>query len=146
MVEDLLADAKVLGSDLQQLIRSEELEAALKASIPAIGDYYMTESTISPSTRWPGTTWVELAGRVLVGRDAAQTEFDTVGEQGGHKALQSHVHPVTMRKLGTNAYYEPYPSWTAEGATDNTQTGSAGTGDSGNLQPYRVCFIWRRTA
>ena len=37
VVEDLLADAQVLGSDLQQLIRSEELKAALKAQL-ADGD------------------------------------------------------------------------------------------------------------
>ena len=37
MVEDLLADAQVLGSDLQQLVLSKELEAALEAQL-ADGD------------------------------------------------------------------------------------------------------------
>mgnify|MGYP007093023626 CR=1 FL=1 len=37
VVEDLLADAQVLGSDLQQLVLSQELEAALEAQL-ADGD------------------------------------------------------------------------------------------------------------
>ena len=37
MVEDLLADAQVLGGDLQQLVLSQELEAALEAQL-ADGD------------------------------------------------------------------------------------------------------------
>lgn len=109
----------------------------------AVGDYYMTESTTAPGTRWPGTTWIELAGRVLVGRDAAQTEFDTVGEQGGHKALQAHTHP--FGPVGTTGTPGIVDSLTAT-SSGNWTTGSTGAGDSGNLQPYRVCYIWRRTA
>ena len=37
VIEDLLADAQVLGSDLQQLVLSKELEAALEAQL-ADGD------------------------------------------------------------------------------------------------------------
>jgi len=124
----------------------------------AIGDYYMTESTTAPGTRWPGTTWVALAGRVPVGVDAAQTEFDAVGKLGGSKALASHVHPYHLKYgLGNGTAGTDGTALTGNNSVLNTvaanysaipsqNTGTAGTGDSGNLQPFRVCHIWRRTA
>lgn len=123
----------------------------------AVGDYYMTENTTAPSTRWPGTTWVELAGRVLVGRDSGQTEFDTIGEQGGHKALHAHMHWVGHGDTDGNSDGAVYTGGGGAtfGFTPSVVNGTpvypfraqtAGTGNGQNLQPYRVVYIWRRTA
>lgn len=79
-----------------------------------------------------------IKGRVLVGQDTSQTEFDTLGETGGSKYLQEHTH-----KFGINASFGTpnnvsggYMGGTS-GYIDNV-IGTAGTGDSGNLQPYVV--------
>jgi microcystin-dependent protein len=67
-----------------------------------VGDIYITTAATDPNTRFAGTTWVRFgAGRVLVGYDSTQTEFDTVEETGGAKThtlssaeIPSHYHSV----------------------------------------------------
>lgn len=80
-------------------------------------------------------------GRVSVGLDSNQTEFDTIGKKSGSKYMQKHSH-----KLGTEgAWY--YGSSTAnlggsgKWAYRAYETNEAGEGDSGNLQPYEI-DIW----
>lgn len=46
-----------------------------------------------------GTTLPNLKGRVIVGRDAGQTEFDTLGETGGAK-----THTLTTGELPSHAH------------------------------------------
>ena len=108
-------------------------------------------------SNWLGFTWERtLVGRVAVGIDSTQTEFDTIGETGGSKYLQSHSH--TSVKLATTEL----TSWSSSGNADvfdmsslfktgqpnNNKfiTGNSGSGDSGNLQPYQVVAYWKRVA
>lgn len=119
-----------------------------------IGSIYMSVKPTDPSVLFGGT-WVSWgSGRVPVGVDSSQTEFDYVEKIGGSKYLQAHRHSVTFRKNGTNAFYQTYPPMTAQGDTFdgytagvvNEQGKSMETGDSGNLQPYITCYMWKRTA
>lgn len=92
----------------------------------------------------------DLRGRVPVGRDAGQTEFDVLGETGGAKThtlsineIPSHTHTTT-----DGAYSSNQGPWYAAGggiynvrtATDVSKTsGSSGGGQAhNNLQPYQV--------
>ena len=74
----------------------------LKADWPslyaAIGNQYATGGETELQFRLPN-----LKGRVAVGRDSAQTEFDTLGETGGAKThtltsaeIPAHSHPSTL--------------------------------------------------
>lgn len=76
-------------------------------------------------------------GRVGVGVDQSQTEFDTLGETGGSKALQRHNHLV-----GNSAGAGSTSAWGIPSEYNSNMgelhTSEAGTGDSGNLQPYIV--------
>lgn len=120
----------------------------------AVGDLYTTTSTVAPGDRWSNTTWEAYgAGRVLVGYDAAQTEFDAIGETGGAKTHQlsaaempSHAH--LLGSTGT-AGTDSASVLRSTGVTpkDQVVTQSAGSGQAhNNLQPYVVVYIWRRTA
>lgn len=93
-----------------------------------------------------------LKGRVAVGKDTSQTEFDTLGETGGSKFLQEHDHKLQYSLDGGQTFGE------ASFGRDGTYTGvdsyngtsesvslfsqyqvkisKTGIGDSGNLQPY----------
>lgn len=88
----------------------------------------------------------DLRGRVPVGRDSTQIEFDTLGEAGGSKThtltvseMPSHSHR-TRRGFG----YTGGSNWTATdnenlGASFNQSTEATGGGQPhNNLQPYRV--------
>ena len=100
-----------------------------------------------------GGTWVAFgAGRVLVGLDANQTEFDTVSEEGGAKThalsiaeLPAHTHSFTYANRG-DAFGGSYAmSVTTGGLTRTTSSQGSGTAHN-NLQPYIVVYMWKRTA
>lgn len=102
-----------------------------------------------------------LKGRVPVGQDPAQSEFDTVGEAGGEKAhalsdgeMPAHAHSLTggaghaMAWGQGNIAFDPAPvaylgtpSGNALGTVQNdwNSTRDAGGGQAhNNLQPYLV--------
>ena len=118
-----------------------------------VGSYYETSDTsFNPNTAWGGT-WVEDSkGRVTVGLDSTQTEFDTIGKTGGSKELQEHNHILditTYTQQGGLGYGDKIYNVRANDVVDKTYTSTtrnAGTGNSGNLQPYVVVKRWHRTA
>lgn len=80
-----------------------------------------------------------LKGKVVVGLDSSDNDFDSLGETGGSKNLQAHTHKIS------NAGYEGGSSGDAlvfksrlTVVANYMETASAGTGNSGNLQPYMV--------
>jgi microcystin-dependent protein len=75
----------------------------------------------------------DLRGRVIVGVDASDVDFDTVGKTGGHKELQSHSHSCGLYALANGTGRALGTSGSAQGSAS---VGSTGNGDSGNLQPY----------
>lgn len=121
-----------------------------------VGSYYETSNTsFNPNTAWGGTWLEDTKGRVTVALDSNDTDFDTIGETGGSKYLQEHSHNLTLVKsrtfpLNGGAGDQAGPSGFSgdnNGIMTNTSgIQNAGTGDSGNLQPYLVVKRWHRTA
>lgn len=116
----------------------------------------------NPATLLGMGTWVAHGtGRVTVGIDSGDTDFDTVDETGGAK---THTHTVSgYAKIYTSSDNFIYSkrstvsSWAAEfkstvthsASTGNhtTATEVVGTAAAGSsLQPYIVVYRWRRTA
>jgi microcystin-dependent protein len=100
----------------------------------------------------PGTTWTTWgSGRVPVGVDTSQTEFNTVEKTGGAKThtlvvneMPSHSHDMPTGNGGSGSVwgYENRgceTTWT--GNTDTTGNGQP----HNNLQPYITCYMWKRT-
>lgn len=91
-------------------------------------------------------TLPDYRGRVLVGLDTTQTEFNTLGKIGGHKLLQAHTHNVGAMATDGNVVHGGSSGTNANLSvgggqwryTTNPSSGSTGGGDSQNLQPYRV--------
>ena len=115
-----------------------------------VGSIYLSVVNTNPST-WFGGTWEQIAkGRTLVGVDTNDTDFNTVEKTGGSKYLQEHNHLITNRYGNVNTG----GTWAGLSSYNNAQapsvvnlfTQNAGTGNSGNLQPYFTCYIWCRTA
>ncbi len=91
-----------------------------------------------------------LKGRVPVGRDASQSEFDTLAETGGAKThtltaaeIPGHTHQVTI--MGSDLSYGTAALQGSNGGTQQTINAAegggsnpAGGGAHNNLQPYIV--------
>lgn len=76
-----------------------------------------------------------LKGRVPVGLDTSQTEFNSLGKKGGSKELQEHTH-IVGKSAGGGSETDWAYTVTSVSNAGNISTQSAGTGNSGNLQPY----------
>lgn len=121
-----------------------------------VDSIYITTKSGNPST-WLGFgTWTAFAaGRVLVGVDGTQTEFDAVSKTGGAKTHQltisempAHTHALPADAAGSsNIQSISHTSNSDEGITESNVTGSRGGNSAhNNLQPYIAVFIWKRTA
>jgi hypothetical protein len=144
---DISASANIAGSKLAS--------DALAAAYP-VGSIYMNATNSSnPATLLGFGTWVAFgAGRVPVGIDSGDTDFDTAEETGGAKThtlttseIPAHTHTYSESSdgpdaSGVGAGYDPP---TAVGRQD-ADSGSTGGGQAhNNLQPYIVVYMWKRT-
>lgn len=157
-LRDLQGKANVLyfdGTNWQ--VVSNVVNDAL--NIFPVGSLFFSTTPTNPSA-WMGGTWqLWGSGRVPVGVDTSQTEFNTVEKTGGEKTHKltvaesaSHSHGFQggnalftrkdqdVKGLGGGGYW-------VEGVGSIPNTSNAG-GDQphNNLQPYITCYMWKRTA
>ena len=124
-----------------------------------VGSIYMNASnSTNPSTLLGFGTWAAFgAGRVLVGIDSGDADFDAAEETGGSKTHTLTIDEMPIHDHDTNSTGQYFKSDGATGAGSNAWTtqftgGSKLTGSSGggqahnNLQPYIVVYMWKRTA
>lgn len=83
----------------------------------------------------------DFRGRVAVGLEPNDQleDFDTLGKTGGSKYLQAHTHNLKYSDggaVGRGGYTTTSSSYAYDTSAGSIE--SAGTGDSGNLQPYLV--------
>lgn len=131
----------------------------LKKAYPVGSIYINATDATNPATLLGFGTWSAFgAGRVMVGLDSGDVDFDTAEETGGHKEMQQHNHSVTdpghdhsvvdraLTAAAGTARYQATGSTTTGSSTTGLTVDNEGTGDSGNLQPYIVVYFWKRTA
>lgn len=135
-----------------------------------VGDIFLSFSSTNPSIQFGYGTWALVSqGRMLVGVDTSQTEFNTVRKTGGAKThtlttaeIPSHLHDKGTLNVYANAGYASNGAWNlddfpgSDGPITGTHqkvgnmegnTGSTGgDGAHNNLAPYLTCYIWERTA
>jgi hypothetical protein len=155
-----------------------ELKAALGDLFYPVGSKYTNFSdSTNPSILLGFGTWERIAeGKVVVGVDSTDTDFDTAEKTGGEKThtlteseMPEHNHSGSTSTDGE--HYHSYACTTTEGsssvadrafnrnASATLNTNSAGShshtitiGNTGggsahnNLQPYITAYIWKRTA
>lgn len=118
-----------------------------------VGSIFMSIDPTNPATIFGFGTWVAWgAGRVPVGVDIGQTEFDTVEETGGAKTHQlsvsempSHNHFANNTTRGLTTSSGTY-SFSEGGFSIRAYNNAGGDQPHNNLQPYITCYMWKRTA
>lgn len=85
------SDTKVASQQSIKAYVDAAISSAKQALMP-VGTIVVLGVSTNPNTLYGFGTWTAIAGKVLVGLDSGQTEFDTLDETGGHKKLQAHTH------------------------------------------------------
>jgi len=136
-----------------------------------VGSIFMAAVSTNPATLLGFGTWAAFgAGRVPVGFDASQTEFDAAEKLGGAKThalsvaeIPAHTHVQDAHNHGLQRF--PTTTGASSGFTaDTSMSGTpaavtqvtapttavnqnaGGGGAHNNLQPYIVVYLWKRTA
>lgn len=140
-----------------------------------IGSVFLSVVSTNPGTLLGYGTWSAIAaGKMLIGLDSGDTDFDTAEETGGAKtssAVVNHTHVVNVTDNG-HVHGEQAPLSASSGAmkfgidtnASGTQaaginTASATTGITATtdapaggvasfslMNPYFVVYVWKRTA
>lgn len=124
-----------------------------------VGSIYMSVKSTSPASLFGGTWSAWGTGRVPVGINKSDSNFNTVEKTGGEKnhkltveEIPSHNHD-TSSNLST--YGGNYPSGSTSGGVKywiNREPkqffieSKGGGEEHNNLQPYIVCYMWKRIA
>lgn len=140
-----------------------------------VGSIYLSVNSANPGTIFGGTWAAWGTGRVPVGVDTSDTNFDTVEETGGAKTHQ-HTYGFALAGYYQDTIFEGDANtgalqdgngsptgWTSIGSSAVTPNGgntnsalssrnsthyksTADTSATSTLQPYITCYMWKRTA
>lgn len=159
--ESFQAIARALNSDnsesqsapvgtLQYTIRATAPEGWLLMNGQSVSaNVYKELASVVPAT-WVASETITLpnwAGRVLVGAGTGSGLTNRVlGTTGGSEALQSHDHSITMvGTLGAHVHDDGTGRIAQAGVGfvpgSATVTGTTGSGNSGNMQPWAAANI-----
>ena len=133
------------------------LQSALDAkttllAVWPIGSIYTSVTSANPSTLFGGNWEAFGAGRVLIGLDSADTDFDAAEETGGAKThtlttaeMPSHTHTFTAFQT-TSGSNNRTGGGALSASASSTTASTGGGGAHNNVQPYIVVYMFKRIA
>lgn len=125
------------------------------AAVYPVGSVYInTINSTNPATLLGFGTWTAFgAGKVMVGLDSSDTDFNAAEETGGAKThtltsaeMPAHTHDVAFGAAADGGGAAQVARTDAGSNIVKTSTSSGGGGAHNNLQPYIVVYMWKRTA
>lgn len=148
------------------LVKDGQIEATYLQAIYPVGSIYIETTGTNPGTTFGFGTWAAFgSGKVLVGLDSGDTDFDTAEETGGSK---THSHPLSdngqalvdgtandirVHRVSTASSWnadimnESAGTYTSTNESRARATGLRGDTDSADgMNPYIVVYMWKRTA
>ena len=150
-ISELVEKTTANSSDVIPVVdtgtKKMKLSTLLSLVFP-IGSTYVTQTNTNPSTILGFGTWERLKGKVVVGLDENDADFNQINKTGGSKYIQEHYHKDSIAVNG----HENLETVGYNGAQSTAQyyvrtsgVQGAKTGNSGNLQPYQVVgYMWIR--
>ena len=161
--ESFSASTANVGTDTTQVATTAFVRAEIKNTIYPVGSIFTTVTPYANSaavvTAIGGTTWVAFgAGKVIIGVDTGDSDFNTVEETGGAKTdshtltiaeMPSHNHSLSPT-LNSGSSTDGTPNVVAGGnsgsAVSISSTGGGNAHTHDIVQPYITVYMWKRTA
>ena len=120
------------------------------------GSIFMSVNNVNPGTYLSGTTWVAWgSGRMPVGVNPSQTQFNTVEKTGGA------INTLRNKRFVPNQSFQDWSqalkdalshksititAYTGQGNMVFSESGSSENDAPNQLAPYITCYMWKRTA
>ena len=139
-------------NNIKTAINDAILEA--KRAENPVGHIRMETTNINPATYLGFGTWVLWgSGRVPVGVDRSDTNFNTVEKTGGEKTHTltvnenaKHDHLLNLKSVQVASGSGSWVAQYAETGQNISSMQSAGGQAHNNLQPYITCYMWKRVS
>jgi hypothetical protein len=171
MAEATIKGRVAAGTGDPQNLTAAQVNALLQPF--PVGAVFISVVATNPATLLGYGTWSAFAaGRMLVGHDAGDADFDTAEETGGAKtssAVVNHTHDVTITDPGHThtqttsatdgastradsssggATYNNVANINSAttGITASTANPAGGVSSFSLMNPYIVVYMWKRTA
>lgn len=130
------------------------LSGLLNLVYPVGSVYINVSDSTNPGTLLGFGTWAALgAGRMIVGYDSGDTNFDSAGETGGANTVtigttNLPASALTISGSTSNGSGNTCVQFTTNGGSLTTQnTSNLGSGNALTvLNKYVTCYTWKRTA
>lgn len=134
-----------------------KLQSDLLKTVFPIGSTYITQEDTNPNTILGFGTWERLKGKVCLGLDEDDEDFNEIGKTGGEKK-----HQLTINEMPSHNHYSNDSSNYILGTEGGIIESGAGTGSSSwkwrnsvasqggnqahnNMQPYEITgYMWIR--
>ena len=114
---------------------------------------YTEDDSYDPNTIYTGTTWQQIKGRMIIGRDDSDSDFQTSGLTGGSKThtqtvdeMASHNHGLDYGVDISHAGQTITAMASSIGVTNGSIKNKGGGQPMDIMNPYEVANIWKRTA
>jgi hypothetical protein len=165
--ESFSATTAAAGTNTTQVATTAFVETATSAAniadaVYPVGAIFTTVTAYADSaavvTAIGGNTWTVFgAGKVLVGLDSSDTDFDTIEETGGSKTdshtltiaeMPAHTHTTVNSNSDSGAGKPATGGDATEGSGVHTSdsTGGGGSHTHDIVQPYITVYMWKRIA
>lgn len=156
-ISQLQTETTQLNDDVTELMGAftsvTDLTKQLFLLMHRVGDIIFSTSDENPSTIYGGT-WVAWGkGRVPVGVDTSDSDFNTVEKTGGEKEhtltvdeMPSHKHDFGQQFTGMPLSSGNYGYYMIAGTQTDVIKNTGGNQPHNNLQPYITCYMWKRIA
>jgi len=155
-----LAPTAAEGTNSTQIATTAFVRTEILGRVYPVGSIFTTVTAYADSAAVVavigGTTWVAFgAGKVLVGVDTGDSDFNTIEETGGSKTdshtltiaeMPAHTHTYGKSTTSENMSIHDISGLRGAATTDTSSTGGGGAHTHDIVQPYITVYFWKRTA
>lgn len=118
-----------------------QMQIGLMELVFPVGSTYITQNNTNPSTILNFGTWERLKGKICLGLDENDTDFNSIGKTGGAK---KHKHTTSILG-GDFALNKAGCHYITASSTDGVAADDYESSEVSNLQPYEVVgYMWIR--